>query len=411
MALYFYQAYSREGKKTSGYIDAASLQAAKEQLSRKNIYPTKIELAQGAAVPIPWYRQIFTRRIGLKEKIFFTKQLGVLLRAGVPLVQALDLLVEQTDGRLRDIVITLRDNIKEGQSLAEGLQRFPRIFDAIFVQLIRAGEATGRLEVILERLTEFLEKTEDIKKRIRGALRYPLIQLGLITLVTIGMLVFVVPQITTAFATQNIQLPLPTRILITISDFLTGYYIFIGIFLALLFIGYRFFKNTSHGAYLIDRLKLKLPLVGYFSRTGAIVQFCRTLGMLIEGGVNLSEALNIVVKIVDNKVLAVKLEEAKENIIKQGKISQYLKETGLFPPVAIYLINTGEQSGQLGQMLIAVAKYYEDELTETTDTLTSLLNPIMLVVMASIVGFIILSIMAPIQSLMSSVDKMSQGLQ
>lgn len=401
MALYFYQAYSREGKKISGYLDASTLTAAREQLSRKGIYPIKIEIAQSISSTTPWYKRLFQKNISLRDKLFFTKQLSVLLKSGIPLVQALDLLVDQTEGRLKDIVISLRDGIKEGESLAAGLQKYPGTFDSIFIQLVRAGEATGKLEVILDRLTDYLAKREELSKKISGAFRMPLIQLTVIILVTIGLLVMVVPQVAETFLAMDLKLPLPTRMLTALSDFLTTYYIPLGLSILILVIAFTSFKVTKTGAYFMDSLKLKLPIIGYFSRTSAIVQFCRTLGMLVESGVNLSEALNIVSKIVNNKILAVKLEQAKENIIKQGKISQYLKETGLFPPTAIYLINTGEQSGQLGEMLISVAKYYEDELNEKTDSFTTLLNPIMLGITAGIVGFIMASILLPVKDILN----------
>lgn len=406
MALYFYQAFSKDGKKTSGYLDAPTVQAVRDQLSRMNIFPVKIELVSSQVAKLPLYKRIFVRKVSLKDKIFFTKQLAVLLKSGVPLVQSLELLVEQTEGNLQNIVIALKDGIKEGKSLADGLQKYPAVFDSIYIQLVRAGEATGKLEVILDRLTDFLERREEIKKKITSALRYPMIQLAFILLVVMGLLAFAIPEIATVFEGQGIALPLPTRILMGMSDFFLNYYLFIFLFIIMLVVAYRFWKSTATGAYTIDKIKLKLPIIGYFAKTGAIVQFCRTLGMLVESGVNLAESLNIVVKIIDNKVLSASLEKAKENIIKQGKIAQYLKETKIFPPLAIYLINTGEQSGQLAAMLLTVARNYEADLTEQADSLSTLLTPIMLIVMAVVVGFVVLAIMMPIQNLTNMASTM-----
>lgn len=404
MPLFYYQALSKQGKRISGQLDASTIVGAREQLVKMGLYPVKIETKAAEAASEPFYKRLFRRGVSLKDRIFFTKQLAVLLRAGVPLVQALDLLIEQTEGRLKNIVIALRDGIREGRSLGDGLAKFPQAFDSIYVQLVRAGEATGKLEVILERLTDFLERREEIRKKVRGALRYPIFQLIIIGLVVIGLLTFVIPQIATVFQGQNIPLPLPTRIMIGASDFIRNHYIILILVLISLIFLFRFWKSTLSGAYTLDRWKLKLPIIGYFSRMSAIVQFSRTLGMLVEGGVNLAESLNIVVKIIDNKVLASALERARENIIKQGKIAQYLKETHLFPPVAIYLINTGEQSGQLDQMLLSVARYYEDEVRERADALTSLLGPIMLVVMFIVVGFVITAVLLPIQNLTNVVE-------
>lgn len=406
MALYYYQALSKEGKRVTGQIDAPTSLSAREQLTKMGLYPTKIESTVTATSAEPFYKRFFRRGISLKDKIFFTKQLAVLLRAGVPLVQALELLVEQTEGNLRNVVISLKDGIKEGRSLADGLARFPETFDSIYIQLVRAGEATGKLETILERLNDFLERREEIRKKVTSALRYPLFQLGIIILVVVALLYFVVPQIASVFQGQNIELPLPTRLLMGASDFVRNHYLALLLIVGTLVGLFFFWKSTPRGAYTLDTWKLKLPLIGYFSKTGAIVQFCRTLGMLVEGGVNLAESLNIVVKIVDNKVLTNALEKARENIIKQGKIAQYLKETNLFPPVAIYLINTGEQSGQLDTMLLTVARYYEDDLKEKADGISALLGPVMLVIMFVVVGFVIAAVMLPIQNLTSMADKL-----
>ncbi len=404
MALYYYQAVSREGKRVTGTLDAATNAAARDALGKLGLFPTRIELSVTEMAQEPWYKHWFARKVSLKDQVSFTKQLAVLLRSGVPLLQALDLLVEQTEGTMKTIVISLRDGIKEGRSLADGLAKFPGTFDSIYVQLVRAGEATGKLETILERLTDFLERREEIRKKVTGALRYPIFQLVVIILVVVGLLTFVVPQIIDVFKGQNIPLPLPTRILKALSNFMQNHYILLG-FIVALFVGlYFWWKSTPTGAYTIDKWKLKLPIIGYFSKTQAIVQFSRTLGMLHEGGVNLAESLNIVTKIVNNRVLTDALEKAKENIIKQGKIAQYLKETGLFPPVAIYLINTGEQTGQLDQMLLTVARNYEDDLRERADSLAALLGPAMLIIMFLVVGFVIAAVMLPIQSLMKMAD-------
>lgn len=399
MPLYAYQAYAPDGKKMRGTIDALSLNQAREQLVRKGWYISSLQQVNEAVSSTAWWRRIFASRVSTQDIIFFTKQLSVLLKSGVPLLDALSLLVEQTEGRLRVIVSSLRDAVKEGKSLAEGLSNNPSVFDNIYIQLVRAGEASGKLELILERLTAYLERQLALRKKIRGALRYPMIQLGVITLVVTVLLTFVVPQMTEAFAESNAALPWTTQLLVSLSYFLTHHYILLLGTLAALFAGFKFFKSTPQGKYILDVIKLKIPIVSYFARMGAIVQFSRTLGMLLEAGVNLSEALDIVCRIVDNQVLVNELNKARENIIKQGRVAEYLKRTGIFPPVAIYLINTGEQSGQLGQMLVTVAETYASETTEYADNLASKIDPIMLIVMAVIVGFILISILTPMMQM------------
>jgi type II secretory pathway component PulF len=401
MALYTYKAFSRDGKQVKGSVDASSREAAREQLARMGLFPTEITIPSekpAETSPIGWLRSLFFG-ISIKDKIFFTKQLSLLLKAGVPLLDALTLLSEQTKGNLHSVLVALKDDIKEGSSLADGLSKFPRVFDTVFVQLVKAGEASGKLEVVLDRLSETLEKQDALSKKIRGALTYPIIQLVIISLITVVLLVAVVPQLAAVFKQQKAAMPWSTTFLIALSEFLQHYYLAVIVGIILFVFSFTAFIKTPTGNYWWNRIKLKIPLVGYFSRMGVVVLFSRTLGMLLEAGVNLSDALDIVVKIVKNPVLEKALSEARENIIKQGRVAQYLKETDLFPPVAIYLINTGEQSGSLDTMLLAVAQNYEADLSDLSSRLSTLLEPFLLVLMAAIVGFIVFSIMSPIMKL------------
>ncbi len=398
MALYSYEAFSKAGKKIHGVIDASSISSVKEQLAKQGLFPITISPTS----PIARYGilgRIFRRSVTVKEKILFTKQLAILLKSGIPLLQAIELLTDQFEGQLRIILVNVKDNIKEGISLADALKKYPRVFETIYIQLVRAGEASGQLEIILERLTEYLERREELAKKVRGALQYPLMQLVVAGLVVGILLTFVVPQMTENFVAQGKKLPGPTQFLVTISNFITGhYFILIGSLIALVSL-FMYWRSTPKGAYALDKLKLRLPLIKYLSKTNAVVQFSYTLGMLLEGGVHLSEALDIVVQITDNRILADALNKARDKIVKQGKIAQYLEQTGIFPPIAIYLIKTGEQTGQLDSMLLTVAQNYEEELKELTDRLTALLGPLMLIVMAVIVGFIVLAVALPVMQM------------
>ena len=395
MPLYFYQAFAKDGKKVSGYLDAPSSTFAKEQLVRQGLFPTSIT-ASSEESRIPWYRRIFAGSIKTKDKIILTRQLAVLLKAGIPLLQSVELLADQFTGTMHTTLIAIRDDIKEGSSFANALNKYPNVFDKIYVQLVRAGEASGKLEPILERLVVFYERREEIRKRVSGALTYPMIQLAVAGLVVVFLMTAVVPQLAQTFAQQKKQLPAPTRIVIGLSNFIRSYYILIIIFLVLLYSAYRYIKSTNKGARILDTIKLKIPIVKYFARINAVVQFCQTLGLLIGSGVNLSESLDIVVSIIDNRILADTLNEARDKIIKQGKIAQYLKQTNLFPPIATYMISTGEESGQLDVMLATVAQNYEEELGEIADKVTASLGPIMTILMALIVGFIIAAVAMPI---------------
>ena len=410
MALYTYQAYTKDGKRTTGVLDAPTEEAVRQQLTKMGMYPIKIAPApgRGHTESMPFYKRIFAPKITLKDKILFTKQLAVLLKSGVPLLQALELLVDQFEGTLRSIIITIKDGIKEGKSFADGLSRYPKVFDTIYVQLVRAGEASGKLEIILERLVTYMEKRAALIKKVKGALSYPLMQLGIIAVVVVGLVTFVIPKLTETFVEQGKELPLPTRMLMGLSDFIRSHFIILlGVIIVIVTL-YRFWSKTPRGARAIDTIKLKIPIIKFFTRMGSVVQFSRTLGMLIESGVNLPEALDIVVKITDNRILKDALNEARDKIIKQGKISEYLKQTNIFPPIAIYLLKTGEESGQLDFMLLTVAKNYEDDLSDFSDNLTAALEPVMLIIMAVVVGFIVLSVVLPMVNMIGTEDVLKQ---
>ncbi len=293
----------------------------------------------------------------------------------------------------------VKDDVKEGRSMAEALGKYPKVFDTIYVQLVRAGEASGKLEVILERLTTYMERQEEVRKKISGALFYPIVQLVVAVIVVGVLMINVVPQMAESFADMNKELPISTEIVVGLSNIFVNYYLSLIIGIAILTAGFLYWRSTKSGKRKIDELKLRLPIIKYFAKTSAIVQFTQTLGILTEGGVNLSESLDIVCKIIDNQVLADALNEARDKIIKQGKIAQYLKQTGIFPPMAIYLINTGEESGKLDVMLLTVAKNYEDDLTELADGLTAAIGPIMLIAMGLIVGFIVMAIAVPMMQM------------
>lgn len=399
MPLYRYDSYSRRGSRVKGTIDATSAQGAKELLRGQGLMPISIDEVRGEPQGFFASLGLFQARVEFKTVILFTKQLGVLLRSGVPLLQAVDLLLEQFEGRFKQILVRVRDGIKAGEPLAKELSNYPKVFSNVYVQLVAAGEASGKLDALLERLTGYLERDEAVRKSVQKALAYPMMMMSFAGIVVVGLLTVLVPRLTGMFTKMGQELPLPTQILIILSDFLINHYIVLGSVLVGSALIFSYWKSTANGKRKFDEILLKLPLISYFSRTKAIVQFTKTLGLLIESGVNLSQALDIVTKIVENSVLTEKLVQAKDKIIKEGKISKYLKQTGIFPNIAIYMIGTGEESGQLGQMLTQVGGDYDQELMELTDGLTEKISPIMTVVMGLIVGLIIISIFLPIMKM------------
>jgi type II secretory pathway component PulF len=402
MPLYKYDSFNRRGKKVSGTIDASSKQDAINTLRGQGLMPISVSETTGEKAG-PFWKNIFKKKIDIRTKVLFTKQLAVLLKSGVPLLQALELLTEQFEGNFQHVLINIKDGVKAGESLASEMGKYPRIFPSVYVQLVKAGEASGKLEVILNRLTSYLERAEETRKKIRKALAYPIAMISFAIMVVVAVIAFLVPRIKGMFEQLGKELPGPTEFLIGMSDFFLNNVFIILIVIIGLTLAFIRWKRTPKGKYKFDEIILRLPLISYFSKTKAVVQFSKTLGMLIESGVNLAEALDIVCKIVDNEVLTKKLLEARDNIIKEGKIAKYLKKTEIFPPIASYMISTGEESGQLAQMLLAVGDDYDIELTEITESMTAKITPIMTVVMAVIILFIVLAIFLPVMQMSEAV--------
>lgn len=398
MALYAYEAFSKGGKLVKGVLDASSLGSAKEQLSKQGLFPISITPATQEA-RYGFFRRLFMRSISMKDKIIFSKQLAVLLKSGVPLLQAFELLIDQFQGRFKAILITIKDELKEGTALAESLKKYPSLFDTVYVQLVRAGEASGTLETILERLTDYLERQESVSKKLRDAMMMPVIQLTLAIVVVIGLMVKVIPQMAELITGMGKELPGITAVMMKISFFLTNHYLAIILGLLLFASVFAYWRSTARGARSLDELKLRIPLISYVTKTKAVVQFSYTLGMLLKGGVHLAPALDIVVSIIDNQILAQTLNEAKDKIVKQGNISHYLKQTKVFPPIATHLIHTGEQTGELDTMLLMIAQNYETELDEAINALTNALSLGMLVIVATTILCIVLAIALPMFSL------------
>ncbi len=399
MPLYQYQSLNRRGATVNGTLDASSLQAVKEILQGQGLMPITISEVAYDKQGSSWKSMLFDKPIEPKMVVQFTKQLAVLLKASVPLLQAIELLIEQMEGRFRRILIKIKDGIKGGESFAKELSKYPKVFTNVYVQLVRSGEASGKLDTILFRLTDYLERAEETKKRIKKAIAYPLLLISFAILVVVGMLVGMVPLMSKIFKSLGKELPAPTKIMIAMSDFVRDYGIVALVTVIVFAAFFLYWRSTAKGKYHIDAIVLKLPILSSFSRTKAVVQFSKTLGMLLESGVNLSDALDIVCNIVDNKVLTKKLNQARDNIIKEGKIAKYLKDTGIFPSIATYMISTGEQSGKLAEMLLTVGDDYDTELRERTDGLTAKIAPLMTIIIGVFVLFIVLSMMLPMMDM------------
>lgn len=405
MAVFAYKGIDSVGKKVSGIIDADNLKAARAKLRKSKIFPTDVnEGGRGGGGGISLGGGINLKKIFEKVKVTdvanMTRQLSTLLNANVPLVDALTALVEQIDHtKLKSAVSEIKEKVKEGSRLADAMRAYPDIFSGLYLNMVRAGEISGALDVVLLRLADFTESQARLNSKVKGALTYPVI-MALVGMALMGfLLVFVVPKIVKIFEDTKATLPLPTKILVGVSGFLSSYWYLVIIFLIGGFFLFRRWKNTPKGRYKIDRYSLKAPIFGEMFRMVAIGRFCRTLATLIRSGVQLMPSLDIVKGIVNNVILEDIIENTRNSVKEGESIAEPLRKSGEFPPLVTHMIRIGEKTGALEDMLERVADNYEEQVDIKVSTLTTLLEPIMIVVMGTVVSAIVLSILLPILKL------------
>jgi len=400
MPVFEYTALDNRGKTTSGIVDAEGAQAARQKLRTSGIFPISIKETEEAApkkASGDFSLSARLSRIKPVEIAMMTRQLATLIGAGFPLVSALDALVPQTKSHgFKKILAQIKDLIVEGNSFAWALSNYPGQFSPLYINMVRAGETSGTLEIVLERLADITEKQQALKNRIQTALAYPIFMLVIGTAVLFILLIYIVPSITSIFTDMNQVLPTPTRILIFLSDFLKSYWWSVFILLAAVAVFFNRMKKTAKGRYWIDKTMLLLPGIGILVKKLAVARFARTLGSLLENGVSMLIALDIVKNIAGNKLISDSVETAAIEVGKGQGLGAALSESGIFPQLSIQMVQVGEQSGQLETMLTKISDVFENEVELTILRLTSYLEPVMILIMGSIVGFIVLSICLPI---------------
>jgi len=394
MPLFKYQAFDHKGKVITGEQEAGSLGELKESLRNSSLLLFKIQ-DQNQTSLLATIKSFLSFSVSNKTKIQFTNQLTILLRAGVPLLDAMNLIVLQFEGQFKQILNKVIEDLRSGLAFADALEKHPRVFYSLYTQLVRAGEASGNLETVLDRLTNFMERNENVSKAISGAMAKPIFMGCVILIVFIVAVVFVIPGIGGTLASLGKSLPPITQFMLDLSDFFKNYYFYLGAAIFLSIAIFKWWKNTEKGRVAYDSFLLKIPKISELQKNMVVVQFSQTLGMLLEAGVNLSPALDIVNNVVDNAILQQDLKAAREEIVKEGKIAKHLKNTSIFPPVSCYMIKTGEESGNLASMLIKVGKDSETELIESVDNLVAAIDPIMTFAVAGIVLLLVLAILLP----------------
>ena len=411
MPMYAYKGIAASGKNISGVKDADSPKTLRALLRKDGILVTSFELSKGgkAAKEANAKKGGLSRDVDLggliggvkkTEVAAFTRQMATLLRSGIPLAEALGALVDQiTNVRFKAPVSEVRTAVNEGSSFADALGKHPKLFDDLFVSMVRAGEVAGNLDEVLSRLADFLEGAQKLKSKVQSAMIYPLVMVA-VTAGIIGVLmVKVIPEITSMFTQQGKTLPLNTRMLIAVSGFMGNHWKAILLSMIALSVLFVKWKQTKDGKETWHRLVLKLPIVGQLVRTINVSRFARTLGTMLESGVPMLRALDTSKQIIANVILQRAVEDAKRAVTEGESLAQTLKKSGQFPPTMIHMTAVGERAGQLEQMLERVATTYEAEVDVKLSRMTALLEPLILVIMGGIVAFIVFSILQPIMDL------------
>jgi general secretion pathway protein F len=411
------------GKSVRGVRDAENRKALRSVLRKDGIFLTDARSADGAAAAAAMsagepvltgqglsrevdLRAIFGSRVSAQDLAIATRQLATLIGAGITLVESLTALVEQVEHpRLKRILGVVKQRVNEGASLADALADHPRVFSTLYVNMIRAGESSGALDVVLIRLADFTEAQAALRNKILGAMLYPAIMV-VVGIAIVGILfVVVIPKVTKIFEDMNVALPWTTRILIATSTFARDYWYVVLAAVPAAVWGVRRYLRTPTGRGRWDRIKLEVPIFGDLVRMLALARFAKTLATLLSSGVPLLTALDIVKNIVNNSLLARTIEDARDAIREGESIAAPLKRSGQFPPLVHHMIAIGERSGQLEEMLQNVAKSYDAQVEMRVAALTSLLEPIMIVVMGAGVAFVVFSILMPIMQLNTFIPK------
>ncbi|HEY0710571.1 MAG TPA: type II secretion system inner membrane protein GspF [Polyangia bacterium] len=419
MPLYAWKGLDARGKTTSGTREADGVKSLRQILRKDAVFLTETRevvggkraatTATGASAASGLKREIdFSRlfeRVSQQEVAIFTRQLATLLRAGIPLAEALAALAEQADNRKFQLILAgIRQKVNEGGALADALGEHPRVFVELYTNMVRSGEAAGNLDAVLERLAEFLDEQLALKSKVSSALTYPIVMAVVGSLIITVLMVVVVPQIATVFEDAGGTLPWNTQLLIFMAGTIGSYWWVIVPLLVAGFFVFRTWARTPRGRLYLDRIGLKVWVLGPLLRHIAVARFSRTLATMLASGVPLLTALEIVRKVLDNRVLEKVVEAARDTIREGESIATTLKKSGEFPSMMCHMVAVGERSGQLESMLENVAVAYERDVSVKVGRLTALLSPLMIVLMAVAVGFLVFSILGPIMDMQQLVQ-------
>ncbi|MBI4409037.1 MAG: type II secretion system F family protein [Gemmatimonadetes bacterium] len=404
MATFTYSARTIAGDLQNGEIELPSKDEVVGWLRRQRLVPVKVE-AKKAAGGLKFGTGIKTRDI-----VIFTRQFATMINSGLPLVQSLDILAKQSENKaLRTVIEQVLYDVEAGNTLADALRKHPKVFVDLYVNMVAAGEAGGILDIILLRLATFMEKNDALIRKIKGAMIYPGVIFSVAAGAVVILLVFVIPTFQNMFASAGVPLPAPTRLVIAMSQFLqTKWYLLLAGIGGAVF-GIRYTYKTPNGRLQIDRIMLKAPIFGDLLRKSAVARFTRTLGTLVASGVSILDGLEITARTAGNRVIHDAIMGSRASIAGGETISEPLKRSGVFPPMVVQMINVGEQTGGLDEMLTKIADFYDEEVDTAVEALLSAMEPIMIVVLGVVVGGMIVAMYLPIFDMINAVEGGSGG--
>lgn len=407
MPQFEYIVKDKEGKNLNGKREAGDVNSVVAALRQEGFLIIRInEVKAKSAV---FSKDIFSAKYGAKIKtddiVVFSRQLATMVEAGVPLVQSLGILAEQAEnGALQKAIISLRDDVESGKSLSEALERHKKIFSNLFISMVKAGESSGRLEEILDRLATYIEKTNALQKKIKSALVYPAVVSSMALLITFGMMTWVIPQFAGIFVSLNAPLPTPTKLLIAASDILRHNFILIvGGTIGFVLLFFRYIKTKS-GRYWFDGVKLKSPVFGPLFMKVATSKFSRTLSTLVKSGVPILAALEIVGKTADNVRIERVISEVRTSIKEGESISAPLAKKKTFPPMVVRMIAVGEETGELDKMLSKISDFYDVQVDNAVNGLTSMIEPLVIAFLGIVIGTIVIAMFLPILTLTNALQ-------
>ena len=399
MATFAYSVRTRQGQMVSGERIADSMDGAVAALRREQILVTQINPVKAAAARAA---RASGKAVAAKNLAVFTRQFSVMIDAGLPLVQCLDILgTQEEDKNFSSVILATRTDVESGASLADAMKKHPKTFDPLFTNMIAAGEAGGILDTILKRLATYIEKAVKLKGQVKSAMIYPIAVIVIAVLVVGVILWKVIPTFATLFSGLGAELPLPTRIVIAMSNGLVRYMPFVLVGIAAAVFAFRSYYATEGGRKVIDRSILKMPILGPLMRKIAVARFCRTLSTLLASGVSILEALDITARTAGNAIVEEAIMTTRKSIERGETIAQPLKETSVFPSMVVQMISVGEATGALDTMLSKIADFYEEEVDVAVAGLLTLLEPVMIFFLGVVVGGIVIAMYLPIFDLIS----------